>query len=327
MPTPVEDLKELIKRNPWIIAAWFDDPIDPTELHICDAENNPRPQIEINAQLDSLPMIRHKQRPLRILIARPDQLFTHNANQRCQDEPIHCGCQIQPENANWVGTAGAPVSWKNLEGKRFWGLLSNWHVMANGDARLGRTIHQPDAGRPTMATLTDWSPISTSGHNVIDAAIADCLVDGFHTISPNVLGVGRLDDHVEDARPGLQVKKAGRTTGLTEAECTAVGAVVRVSYGDFTATFMDQDVFESDSAPFSAPGDSGSLIVTDAENAPVSLLFAGNGQITIANPVRFIVDAFHLQFPSTQELPRWRTFPSRPTPARPMSTLTSTPTG
>lgn len=327
MPTPKDDLNQLLKRNPWISAAWLDDPIDPTQLHVIDTGVNPSPQIEINAQLDSLTMIRHKQKPLEILIARPNQLRSTSAHQRCQDEPIRCGCQIQPRNANWVGTAGAPVRWINKANQTRFGILSNWHVMADGDQRTGRPIHQPDSSRPTMATLTAWSAVTSSADNTIDAAIADCLIDGFHTVDPNILEVGRPADHTLDAQPGLQVQKAGRTTGLTKGTCTAVGAAVRIGYGDFSATFTDQDIFEARSVPFSAPGDSGSLIVTQAANCPVSLLFAGNDQITIANPIRFIVNRFNLRFPFTQEDLRWQPFPSRPTPARSTSTLTSPPTG
>jgi len=296
MPTPNEHLAELLTRNTWIIAAWYDDHVDPMELHIVDAETNPQPQIHINAYLDSLPMIRHTSSPIRTLVAPVGTTDPRNAHQACQDEPVQLGCQCQPQSANWVGTAGAPVSWKNAEGQRVYGILSNWHVMADGGERIGRTIHQPTSARAAFAKLTAWKTISPNGSYTFDAAIANALIGDYHTISSRILEIGDLCPTPLRARVGLTVCKSGRTTGLTCAFCTATGAAVRVSYGDFTALFEDQDVFTATEDTFSAPGDSGSLIVDRDSHCPVSLLFAGSSEMTIGNPIQHVVDHFGLSF-------------------------------
>ena len=68
---------------------------------------------------------------------------------------------------------------------------------------------------------------------------------------------------------------------------------MRVSYGTAgTAVFQNQIIIQSLTAtPFSAGGDSGSLIVTDETKQPVALLFAGSATHTIANPIQAVLAA------------------------------------
>jgi hypothetical protein len=91
------------------------------------------------------------------------------------------------------------------------------------------------------------------------------------------------------------VAKRGRTTAITRGRVTAFELDgVRVGYTRGTLTFDDQIEIESTgSGPFSAGGDSGSLILT-AEPSPraVGLLFAGSETggpsgtgLTYANPI------------------------------------------
>jgi len=289
-------LAQLVRSNPTVTAAWYDDPQRPTTLHVCTAGNPPHQALNLPNQMPDLPVIFHSVDPFNTLIERHPLPSPQNNHQTCQDEPVKLGCQVQPANANWVGTGGAPCSWKDATAKRRYGILSNWHVMANGQPEAGRPIHQPDTGRPMLAMLSNWSPVVRDGDNKIDAAIADAQINGLHTISPDVLDVGKLNPDPGKANPGLAVCKSGRTTALTCGTCVAVGATVQVGYGDFTATFVDQDVFEGDNESFSAPGDSGSLIVTQASHSPIALLFAGNSQLTIGNPIRHVIDRFNLSF-------------------------------
>ena len=86
----------------------------------------------------------------------------------------------------------------------------------------------------------------------------------------------------------------GRTTGFTTGSINAVNVDVDVCYFPLTETicfpgyeahYVNQ--FSVTTGPsFSAPGDSGSLIVTQGWNQPVGLLFAGGDGLTIANPDR-----------------------------------------
>jgi len=289
-------LVSLVDTHSWITAAWFDDPNDPHELHLVQTQRHPFTATSLPAAFQHLTVMSTVSPPLRTLIAPATTTNPSNAHHACQDEPIELGCQCQPVAAAWVGTAGAPVSWKNAAGKRVYGVLSNWHVLASGQERLGRTIHQPTVARGTFAILSAWKSISPNEVNTFDAALADALVNDYHTISSRILKIGDLCPTPIRAVIGIEVCKSGRTTGLTCATCTATGAAVRVSYGDFTATFEDQDIYMTAGVPFSAPGDSGSLIVDRANHCPVSLLFAGNSEITIGNPIRHVVDHFGLSF-------------------------------
>jgi len=220
-----------------------------------------------------------------------------NFNQDCQDEPIQLGTQIQPAGAPWVGTAGLPVKWLDQAAKPHWGILSNWHVFCVNGAKKGHPQHQPTDARPAVALLTDWNGVTAQGTNYLDAAIADAYINGFHTISNQIIRIGRVGDHPIDATVGLPVVKSGRTTGRTNAKCSATGAAVKVSYGAFQAIFADQDVFEDENGHFSAPGDSGSSILGSACWCACALLFAGGGNLTIGNPIRYAIDRFKLVFP------------------------------
>jgi len=289
-------LLEILDSDSTITAAWFDDPNYPRDLHIAHTGTVIPTVLPLRNELGNLRTILHPGQPLKILVCPATAVDHSNIHQQCQDEPIQLGCQCQPQAANWVGTAGAPVTWKSPEGKRLYGILSNWHVLAAGQERAGRTIHQPQISRPTFATLANWQRVSPNSPNLFDAAIADALIGDYHSISSSVLELGPLDPRPIRAQVGLVVSKSGRTTGLTSAICSAIGAAVRVGYGDFTATFEDQDVFTSVDGFFSAPGDSGSLIVDTVDHRPVALLFAGSPELTIGNPIRHIIDHFGLDF-------------------------------
>jgi len=122
------------------------------------------------------------------------------------------------------------------------------------------------------------------------------MVGGEHTIDWQILLIGELNPIITPAVVGNTYIKAGRTTGLTEAKCTAIGASVRVGYGDFDAFFVDQDVFENSDQPFSAAGDSGSCIICTCNGGPSSLLFAGGGNQTIGNPMAAVAKCRPFRF-------------------------------
>ena len=46
--------------------------------------------------------------------------------------------------------------------------------------------------------------------------------------------------------------------------------------------------------PFSLGGDSGSLIVNEDLMEPVALLFAGDGNMTLANPIDEVLNEFNV---------------------------------
>lgn len=256
---------------------------------------NPQ-RIEKPAHLQQVAINTSTRSPFHILRMPTPEYPAQTAWDICQDEPIKLGCQVQPDEANWVGTAGCPIRWQARGAPQRWGLLSNWHVLADGNPRHGRPIFQPTAQHPAIGALAASHPPRPEGTNFLDAAIADTFVAGYHTTDFAILGIGRINPQPTQARRDLAVEKVGRTTGHTRGRCARTGVAVRVAYPDFTALFADQDEFEGNADPFSAPGDSGSLIFCAALKRPCSLLFAGNAETTIANPIAYVSHFFNAFF-------------------------------
>lgn len=164
-------------------------------------------------------------------------------------------------------------------------ILSNNHVLANSNASaIGDPIYQPgrfDGGGPsdTVARLTRYVPIRFDGTvNTVDAAIAE--VD-FDDIDRDTYWIGYPTATAAAAPVNTIVKKTGRTTSFTTGVVRVVNATLDVNYGGGrVARFGGQIV----TSAMSAGGDSGS-VVTDLENRPVGLLFAGSPVATILNPI------------------------------------------
>lgn len=297
MPDPRYNTIQLLEQNKSIVLAYVRPANAGPELHIHLTQKPRNDEIAIPESLATLKLIYHVGPILNPLICDSTYRWRATPNQQCQDEPIQLGCQLQPQGQAWVGTAGCPIKWIDAQQKPHWGILSNWHVMAQGIERAGHTQHQPDDRHSAVAALTAWSAVYPTGTNRVDAAIADALIQGKHTISDKILAIGQTSNRPLNATAGLQVSKSGRTSGLTHARCSAVGASARVNYGEFDALFDDQDVYEDVDAPFSAPGDSGSLILGRSCLCPTSLLFAGGGTTTIGNPIRHVINKLNLVYP------------------------------
>ena len=291
-----QQLAELLAANPQITLAYLAPSPEGLTLHV-HLSSNPAPHaLHLPAHLRNQKLALHRGPSLFTLIAPAEDDYPMNDNTECQNEPVQLGCQIQPATGDWLGTAGAPVKWTDPQGQDHWGILSNWHVMADSQPK-NAAQYQPDRGNPNiLARLADSSPVSATAPNEIDAAIADALIAGHHTIAAAILGFGLPTPDPISAAPGLAVTKSGRTTGLTSARCSATNAAVKVGYGNFQATFVGQDVFQDVAGHFSDAGDSGSLILATACRCPCSLLFAGGGTLTIGNPIKKVVSRFNLSF-------------------------------
>ena len=131
----------------------------------------------------------------------------------------------------------------------------------------------------------------TSARNVGTATPAD----GYGTPSPitdarfdrNGSAEVRENDRVPAGR-----RRGDRTCPSTSATspsgefCSAGGAVRRAD-------------LRSHPVAFSAPGDSGSLIVTQGGNQPVALLFAGGDGLTIGTPIDLVLQRFGVTIEGT----------------------------
>lgn len=203
-----------------------------------------------------------------------------------------------------AGTIGARVT---RGGDVF--ALSNNHVYANkNDAAVGDYILQPgrvDGGQDpadAIGRLHDFerikfcSPFPVCPGNQIDAAIAETTADQLGNSTPSN-GYGTPRRSSVAAKLGMAVQKYGRTTGHTTARIGGLNATINVGFRGGTARFTGQIVITQ--AGFSAPGDSGSLIVTagsgDNARRPVGLLFAGSETSTLANPIDLVLDRFKVK--------------------------------
>jgi hypothetical protein len=189
-------------------------------------------------------------------------------------------------------------------------ILSNNHVLANSNAgRVGDSIVQPgpaDGGRhpgDQIAVLARWVPINFGGAaNFVDAAIGwawhERIRGGQYYLSGGAPAFYSTGTAPLPASLGLIVGKSGRTTGLTQGRVTQIGVSVNVNYGGGrVALFRNQIAIQSVNAnPFSAGGDSGSLIWHWAAGVrPVGLLFAGGGGTTFANPIGAVLAALNIR--------------------------------
>ena len=171
-------------------------------------------------------------------------------------------------------------------------ILSNNHVLADADqASSGEDISQPgliDNNCRPATIVADFTVAPHLGTNV-DAALAQ-LRAGQMDSSGTILEIGVPSSQPLGASNGLLVAKSGRTTGLTCGSVQSTNTSVKVQYQQgcnqgkkFTVVYTNQVVVGG--SGFSAGGDSGSLIVSQADTHPTALLFAGSSSTTIGNPV------------------------------------------
>lgn len=209
------------------------------------------------------------------------------------------------------GTLGALV--QDTSGNQY--ILSNNHVLARTNlGALGEDIIQPGLvdqnpvctmdSNDAVANLSGFVPIlfktkATTPTNTVDAAIAQARTGAVNS-SGSILDIGVISSATLTPAINVAVKKSGRTTGLTKGTITAVNVTVDVTYtktcgggSKQTARFVGQFFVQPGS--FSGGGDSGSLIVEDADTAPrvVGLLFAGSSSVTVGNPIQAVLSSLN----------------------------------
>lgn len=215
--------------------------------------------------------------------------------------PLECGLSIG-QAAGMAGTLGAIV--RDRDGLY---ALSNNHVLAAvNTAEPGDPVAQPgDLDRRMKAAtivgvLDRFVPISFSRSNVVDCAVAQLFpqVEAWPGRNRAARGLLRPPRAVTLDDLGLAVLKVGRTSGVTRGRITQVEVDrLRVEMGDGrsrVALFSDQIEIEGeDGRPFSADGDSGSLVI-DPLGRPRALLFCGGEDadgrdLTYANRIETVL--------------------------------------
>lgn len=180
------------------------------------------------------------------------------------------------------------------------GIVSNNHVLALSDSGSdGDEILHPgarDNGMPPLdvvARLVGTYPRLGVDNPRVDCALAR-LRDGVY-YDPVTIDKGlKLNAATVPLRDQKAVLKRGRSTGLTRGTITAVAIDnIDIEY-PFGVVFFNQQI-EITSFPeqqFSAPGDSGSLLVNPDGN-PLGLVFCGSidCRSTYANPIGDVLDA------------------------------------
>jgi hypothetical protein len=188
-------------------------------------------------------------------------------------------------------------------------LLSNNHVFANcstedkPNAQVGDPIYQPgradggDYNQDIVATLVRWIPYSTTGDNLVDAAVAKPK-PGILT-SEVILG-----QNEEFISPGemtpittkTHVKKYGRTSGFTNGDIIDWDFATTMTYpGGAKVKYVDQLLAKLDTYS----GDSGSILLDNNDNI-VGMVYGGtivNGErYAVANKIRNVAALTHLKF-------------------------------
>jgi len=210
-------------------------------------------------------------------------------------------------------------------------ILSNNHVLAHTNAgKKGDIILQPgphDGGvalANKIATLEHFEPIRFDkgkpeedgflaliknflcalfgifceeeedlSPNLFDGALAAPVVpvDGID-VSPEILEVGIPTGWAHGEQIGLQVKKSGRTTGLTTGKVIQTNVDILVDYGIGKGAVLFENQIISDG--YCQGGDSGSVVLND-NNEVVGLLFAGSDTITVFSPIETVLDTFGVE--------------------------------
>lgn len=209
-----------------------------------------------------------------------------------------------------AGTLGALATGRSAPRTNRLLVLSNNHVFANSNtAAAGDNILQRgpfDGGRnpqDRIAILERWVPINfAGGTNYVDCATGwawpNLVRREFVYLRNGRPTLFRIGNCIANPVVGLPVAKTGRTTQLTSGRIVAYPATIRVNFGGGrVAVFADQIAIRSiNSNPFSAGGDSGSLIWTaDSRRCAVGLLFAGGGGFTFANRISRVLTALDIR--------------------------------
>jgi hypothetical protein len=170
-------------------------------------------------------------------------------------------------------------------------------------------------GTTKVANLSEFYNLQTGSLPKVDAAMAQIvsgavdptgsilllgstMTNGVPDPAPPAAGGGLLPTAAQGAPHNGLVAKVGRTTGLTCASILTVGFTTTITYTqncDGTGTSFPvtyTDMVQVSGGQFGAPGDSGSLIVTQDTAEGVAILVGGNDQDTVGNAITDVLGFF-----------------------------------
>ncbi len=226
---------------------------------------------------------------------------TLTGDKQLRNRPTSCGVSVGHPLIT-AGTLGCLVE---KDDKTY--ILSNNHVLvkSNSITEIGDKIIQQgtaDGGfspGENIATLSELKVIDFTGAaNDIDAAIAE--LDAITLVEKEIIDIGSPLKTTTSAALYQSVRKHGRTTGHTIGVIDDISVDIWVNYGGKRAWFENQlGIIGVSGLPFSAGGDSGSLIVDAVKLNPVGLLFAGGTGITFANRIDDVLNHFTVSIVGT----------------------------
>ncbi len=173
-------------------------------------------------------------------------------------------------------------------------ILSNQHVLAPGRYGNPNTVIFHGSVNNIVGQNVYWTVFSGTNPNLHDAALArtiPSLVDPRHTNFTIKNSPIRSSEYVIN----MPVKKEGARTGLTYGYLRGWSSNLNVPYPTGqNVSFRNQLWIQgAGGVPFSAPGDSGSLVV-GPDNRPLGLHFAGyEGDVnSFSNRIEDVMGAF-----------------------------------
>ena len=235
------------------------------------------------------------------VVVKPEaaSVTTHGGNVYLRGERVACGSYCAPSAEQYAGTLGALVRKAGQDeehdnGQLF--LLSNNHVLAAGNhTPVGMPIlspanrdARPGARAPgEVGRHAEICELRSGDPDLVPPACDDIAIAT--AVNPTGLSSWQGDDQGYDTpgdhmppESGVNVKKFGRTTGLTrgvvEARLTPFPMPYKCS--NFSAVVWFENAWTirgSDESPFALPGDSGSLVVTDDGNYAIGIVFGASG--------------------------------------------------
>lgn len=247
--------------------------------------------------------------PVRIIRS---QQFTscHLAGKRCRHSneaqnlkfqrrirPVIAGYSVGREDSS--GTAGLILRAGACGKQRY--LLSNNHVLVNENSRRCSPTLQPggaDGGtlnRDVIGENHRFVKLRRNQNNYLDAAITRPLRRSL--LFPSYAKFGPVQGHVASYRIGEQLKKVGRTTGVTFGTVESIHTDINVNYGEYgnlgSIPFKNQTIIRGQ-RPISLSGDSGSVWLTKRGNHAAAVNFAGtsNGFLSVSYPIEWFMQVF-----------------------------------